>query len=175
MAYTNLSTFFTDIANAIRAKTGKTGQISSSNFATEIANIQTGVDTSDATATANDIATGKTAYSKGAKVTGVMKTTYTITSAQTSWTSGEPIVSIAAKPGYTLWQNMFVCVKKIGLQPRTYNSYHHIMPLYITYNSSTGYISFNSNAVSSHGEMRTTYACSVRYFGAYTVDVYYLD
>ena len=56
MAYTNLTTFFTDIANAIRNKTGKTGKISAGNLPAEIASIQTGVDTSDATATANDIA-----------------------------------------------------------------------------------------------------------------------
>ena len=39
----NLTNFLSGIADAIRAKTGKTGTINAANFATEISNIETGV------------------------------------------------------------------------------------------------------------------------------------
>lgn len=42
MANTNLTNLFTNIANAIRSKTGKTDLISAQNFPSEITNIQTG-------------------------------------------------------------------------------------------------------------------------------------
>ena len=60
--YTNLSSLFTAIADAIRAKTGKTGEIVADNFPAEIAVIETGVDTSADTVTADTLVEGYTAH-----------------------------------------------------------------------------------------------------------------
>ena len=49
--YTALAPLFTDIANAIRSKTGETGAITANNFPQEINAISIGTNTSDATAT----------------------------------------------------------------------------------------------------------------------------
>lgn len=69
-----LASLFTDIAAAIRAKTGKTDKLVADDFPTAIAGITTGVNTSDATVTAADVASGVIAYGKDGKVTGTVTT-----------------------------------------------------------------------------------------------------
>ena len=62
----------TDIADAIRAKTGSSEPLSVSSFATDIVQIQSGTDTSDATITSgSQMVEGITAYgASGNKITG---------------------------------------------------------------------------------------------------------
>lgn len=70
--HSTLASLFTDIANAIRAKTGQSGTIVADNFPSAISEISTGTDTSDATAAAADMLSGKTAYGADGKITGSM-------------------------------------------------------------------------------------------------------
>lgn len=71
----NLGNFLTDIASAIKEKTGKSGTISAADFDTEIVDIQTGIDTSDGNITPQDLKIGKIGYSQGQKIQGSYDTT----------------------------------------------------------------------------------------------------
>lgn len=72
-----LGELFSDIANAIREKTGNPGMMKPIEFPEQIATIDMGADTFDATATEYDLASGATAYVGGEKITGALEVHHT--------------------------------------------------------------------------------------------------
>lgn len=73
--YSNLTSLFTAIAEAIRAKKGTTDKIVADNFPEEITSIQNGVDVSGVTATAADVLSPKVIVTAdGTEATGTIET-----------------------------------------------------------------------------------------------------
>lgn len=73
---TNLENFLTDVAGAIKQKTGKEEKIPAADFDTEILNIETGIDTSsDNPITADSVEQGKEGFVNGEKVVGTLPST----------------------------------------------------------------------------------------------------
>ena len=63
----------TNLANTIRAKSGRTDSLTIDEMAMAVEGINVGVDTSKATATSNDILSGKIAYALGEEIIGTIE------------------------------------------------------------------------------------------------------
>ena len=92
---------YKDICNAVRAKTGKAGDLVSGDLPRAINSIETnsGIDTSDGTATENDIAYGKIAYVDGEQVIGnIPDETYIDTNANVEWDTRNKKLTLYSYP-----------------------------------------------------------------------------
>ena len=92
--HATLSALFSDIADAIRAKTGSSATIKADEFPTAIAAISTGPDLSNDTATAADVRTGKTFHTSTGAATGTMANGSATTPATTI--SSAPTISVSS-------------------------------------------------------------------------------
>lgn len=156
--YTALAPLFTDIANAIRSKTGETGQITANTFPENISALQIGVDTSDATASSAQILNGYTAYAKGEKLSRSL-----IQNRETK------IATNSGRPRFSFYLGNNIFNKYIAFAfyfNRTYyTSGDPVLGRFITKENSHGnlcYAQLSQNTASMEGK-RSTFSLNVSY------------